>query len=60
MRRILQAREESAVVDAAAWKGYESVKTQYLKEFGVVTFYWDRPFSIAPYTDDGIDLFPNK
>jgi hypothetical protein len=36
------------------------IKSQYLISAGIVTFYDDKPFTISPYPDDGIDLFPNK
>lgn len=36
------------------------IKSQYLRRFGIVTFYYDRPFTVSLYPDDGIDLFPDN
>lgn len=36
------------------------IKSQYIRSFGIVTFYNDRPFTVSPHSDEGIDLFPNE
>ena len=32
------------------------IKTKYLRRWFVITFYWNKPFSIMPYPEDGIDM----